>query len=132
MRKIKNIKDLHGLKNGNGLEIFIDNNDGTLSVGFPWHHNIINRIRLDKVNTELLAFIKTLGFDFECQPKRTLEEILSNYEEIDFVVGSPNCCICRDFKDGVYCIDFHYDCETLGTKYYSEEDAKKICEELNS
>lgn len=128
----RKVEDFDGLENGSGLKIFIDKNDKTISVGIPWGQNIINRLALSKMSTKTLELIKCMGFQFEWKPKRSLEEVLNDYKEINFIVGQDNCAVYEDVRNGWFSVRIYRGYKAVGTKYYLKKDADKICEELNS
>lgn len=129
MKIIRRLEEFDKLENGMGLKVFIDNNDKTLSVGVPWKLNVINRISLSEVDSEIIALIKAMGFEFEWKPKRTLEEVLHSYSTMFFVPNEKNYLILE--KDGRYSVSYSF-CKSIGTSYYLKKDAEKICDELNS
>ena len=132
---IKKLEDLDGLENGMGLKVFFDKNDCTLSVGEPWKRNIINRIDAQVVK-EVEYFLKSLrymGFEFEYQPLRSLEEVkkeIQNLEglpfkqkEINYYVHYNNLLEMYFVYNGVNERDLNI--------YMSKELAQKYADELN-
>ncbi|MGL6025323.1 MAG: crAss001_48 related protein [Cetobacterium sp.] len=79
--------DLHSLNelsNGKGLKIFIDGNKNTLSIGIPWHDNIVDRVKLEDIDIKLLRLIKAMGFelDIEESEMRYIERMEKELNEL--------------------------------------------------
>lgn len=133
---IRKFEDFDGLENGKGLflehKVIVDEGGTnefivikTKLVDFFW-------TPFDDVDEDYSEVLKAMGFEFEWKSKRSLEEVLNDYKEINFVVGQDNCAIYEDARNGGFSVGIYRGYKTVGTSYYLKKDAEKICEELNA
>ncbi|MGL6023100.1 MAG: crAss001_48 related protein [Cetobacterium sp.] len=71
--KMIDLYSLNELSNGKGLKIFIDGNKNTLSIGIPWHDNIVDRVKLEDIDIKLLRLIKAMGFELDIEESEEKE-----------------------------------------------------------
>ncbi|MGL5014453.1 MAG: hypothetical protein ACRC6V_09225 [Bacteroidales bacterium] len=131
MKIIRTLEDFHNLENSNGLTLRYDDYYGDDSVRvYLGDKQVYTFCGYKNINTNNAVLI-AMGFKFEWKPKRTLEEVLNDYKEINFVIGQDNCAIYEDVRNGGFSVGIYRSYKTVGTKYYLKKDAEKICEELN-
>ncbi|MGL5751687.1 MAG: hypothetical protein ACRCXT_14230 [Paraclostridium sp.] len=122
---IRNLKDLDGLENGNGLKVYWCETDKYLEIYFK--SRFVDRVfRLDKADV-LIA----MGFKFEYKPLRKLEEVrdeIRNLKSLPFIHGESNYIVACD--TGKWYIDNLTHIDTLST-YVTKEQAQKYVDELN-
>ncbi len=136
IKTIRKIEELAGLENGKGmslgLHIHVCEDGCTDFINILANNKCFYSVPFSDVDDEFFKTLKAMGFEFEWKPKRTLEEVLNDYEEIDFVVEQDNCAVYEDARNGGFSVGVYRGYKTAGTKYYLRKDAEKICKELNS
>lgn len=130
MLVVEELNDLDGLENKFGLILMIGRHrDTDVDVIDIETDTLVYSIEANIIKN--IEILKSFGFQFECKPKKSLEEVLSKYQETEFVFGEDNYFIATN-KNQEFCYDSETEWESIGTKYYSQEDCDKILDELNS
>lgn len=133
MLVVEEVRDLDGLSNGCGLVLdvgrFKDTKEVYVAVVNIKQDKLLYRTKIE--NTADIEVLKSFGFQFECKPKKSLEEVLSKYQETEFVFGEDNYFIATN-KNQEFCYDYENEWKPIGTKYYSQEDCNRILDELDS
>lgn len=134
-RIVRKLEDLDGLENGMGAFVEIKHN--VANVLCKNKEIFILIINSSNEYSDVETFLKTLkamGFKFEFQKLRTVEEVLEEITKLDGKFSEErvfNYYIDLDHNDNKYKVDYCDRYETLGTIYMSAETAQKYADELN-
>lgn len=127
-----NVFDLDGLSNCCGLVLevgrFTDTKKVYVDVVNMKQDKLLYRTKIE--NTADIEVLKSFGFKFEYRYKKNLEDVLNKYKEKEFEFGKDNYYLFVS-ENGKFNYSFQVLRKSIGTKYYSQEDCIKICNELN-
>lgn len=125
-RIVRKLEDLDGLENGTGLHLSFDEINKEIQVYTDTEL---------KIGTRDLDFIKCMGFKFEFQKLRTVEEVLEDMKENslnpynDYNYFLFEVVYDKFSKDyGINDVDSRF---ALGAYIFSQETAQKYADELN-
>lgn len=130
VKKISKWEDLDGLENGMGLKLFIKNQELEILFG-----NTISNYEFDKHYSlkNIIEILKAMGFKIEYHKKKTVAEVVKEFEKKDrqFEVDDANYCLSFDHKINKWSIWKYCEVSMFGAKYYAKEVAEEFLKALN-
>lgn len=139
---VRKLEDLDGLENGMGLVIKYDTEkrmigeEKTLSILVGCNSEILCKIDVEIKESlkSILKIAKSMGFEFEYKPLRTVEEIkneIDSLKSIRFMLGEPNWFLSYDGEKNIYTPAYAAKYCSVCEKYMEKEKAQAYADELN-